>query len=82
LQNLDLAPDLLLLNRLQDLDHTSLIIYHIDSLKNLAVLSPPNLADDLVVLLISAAAISAFRYRGVAIPNEFQKKKLTPTAQQ
>lgn len=39
LQNFDLSLDLLLLNRLQDLDNTLLVVDNVDSLENLRVLS-------------------------------------------
>jgi hypothetical protein len=40
LKNLDLALDLLLLNRLEDLDDTFLVVDHIDALKDLRVFAP------------------------------------------
>lgn len=40
LENLDFTLYLLLLDRLQDLDHTFLIVDHINSFKNFGVLSP------------------------------------------
>lgn len=40
LQNLDLTLDLLLLDRLEDLDNAFLVVDDVDSLENLGVLSP------------------------------------------
>src|SRR5205085_8675750 len=39
LQDLDLALYLLLLDRLEDLDDTFLVVYHVDALKHLRVLA-------------------------------------------
>ena len=51
LQDLDLALDLLLLDRLEDLDHAALARRGVDPLEDLGVLPPADLAHDLVVVL-------------------------------
>ena len=53
LQNFDLPLDLLLLHRLQNLDHALLIVHNVDSLKHLAVLSTAKLFHNFVVILLS-----------------------------
>jgi hypothetical protein len=53
LEDLDLALDLLLLDGLQNLDDALGIAPDVDALEDLAVLAPPDLADDLVVLLVT-----------------------------
>lgn len=49
LQDLDLALDLLLLDGLEDLDDTLLVIDDVDALEHLGVLAAANLAHDLIV---------------------------------
>jgi hypothetical protein len=56
LQDFYLSTNLLLLDWLQDLDHTARIIHHVDSFKHLTVLAPADLPDDFVVLLIPVSA--------------------------
>mmetsp|Transcript_12929 Transcript_12929/g.36903 ORF Transcript_12929/g.36903 Transcript_12929/m.36903 type:complete len:382 (-) Transcript_12929:17-1162(-) len=53
LEDLDLALDLLLLDGLKDLDDALGVAPDVDSLEDLAVLAPPDLADHLVVLLVA-----------------------------
>lgn len=48
------AADLLLLDRLQNFDYALLVVNDVDSLEHLTVLATPNLADDLIVVLIAA----------------------------
>mmetsp|Transcript_25018 Transcript_25018/g.57619 ORF Transcript_25018/g.57619 Transcript_25018/m.57619 type:complete len:295 (-) Transcript_25018:70-954(-) len=52
LENLDFSKNLLFLHWLEDLDHTLLIIGHIDSLKHFTVLSTANPPNNFVVILV------------------------------
>jgi hypothetical protein len=52
LQNLDLPLNLLLLDGLEDLDDAVLTRHNIHAMKHLRIFTPPNLTDDLVVVLI------------------------------
>ena len=56
MQSWQAQPHLLLLHRLEDFDDALVVVDHIDALKHLAVLAPPNLADHLIVILLPAAA--------------------------
>lgn len=49
----DLKNHLLFLNRLEDLDYASLIAINIYAFKNLAVFSPSNFPNNLIVILIT-----------------------------
>lgn len=53
LQDLDLPLDLLLLHGLQDLDHAALLVDGVVAVEDLAVLAAPDLAHNLVVLLVA-----------------------------
>ena len=48
LQDFDLAPDLLLFHRLEDLDDRLLVVRDVDGVEHLAVLAPTQLPHDLV----------------------------------
>ena len=53
LEDLDLALDLLLLDRLEDLDDALGVAPDVDALKDLTVFAPADLADYLIVLLVA-----------------------------
>jgi hypothetical protein len=58
LKNLDLSLNLLLLDRLQDLDNALLVVDNIDTLKDFRVLSAADLSNNLVVFQDSPADIN------------------------
>lgn len=53
LQDLHLSIDFLHFHRLQHLDHTGLVVDHVDTLEHLRVLAPSDLGHNLVVLDVS-----------------------------
>mmetsp|Transcript_9124 Transcript_9124/g.28278 ORF Transcript_9124/g.28278 Transcript_9124/m.28278 type:complete len:520 (-) Transcript_9124:64-1623(-) len=53
LQDLDLALDLLLLDRLKNLDDAALVLQRVYTLEHLAVLSAAHLANNLIVILLA-----------------------------
>ena len=59
MQSWQAQPHLLLLHWFEDFDDAPVLIDHIDALKDLAVLAPPNLADHLIVVLLPAEAKQA-----------------------
>ena len=52
LQDLNFTLNFLLLHRFQDFNYTFRVIINIESCENLTILSPPNLANNFVILLI------------------------------
>ena len=60
LQDLDLPLDLFILNGLENLDDAAGLIWHVYALEHLAVFAPANLANNLVVVLVTPRDPSIF----------------------
>jgi hypothetical protein len=58
------APDLLLLDRLEDLDDAPCVVDNVYALKHLAVLAPSHFAHHLIVLLVPGHEVCWFQAWG------------------
>ena len=51
LQDFNFTSDLLLLDGLEDLDHTALVLLDVDTLEHFTVLAPSNLTNNFIIIL-------------------------------